>query len=374
MKLVKYKSVFIVFSFFIFFFILFLPVKIKQPGISTLILYNKREAKFYIKSKKIKVSLKKYISMYKNKLFIFDNTLKLKTKYIIPPGYNISIGKGEKGFILYNKESGDIKFINTQSINVWQTNIIGIPIITKNEKFILILTTESAEYMLLDLNGKRIKLRETDIPGLMTCFDVSYYKDFISTGGLNGAVTFYQVNGKIKWRRWLTNDSEIPVIKSVAVSSYGNYLAVLGGIKDEYLYIFDKVGDLINKTKTEDEKRRYAILRFSMNEEYIVGENSDGFSVYNRRGNLILRKKLFAPSLKRKIYSMDISPDGEYVIVAYKYNNLTVIEIYNLEGRCEYRQFVESKDVYVEWGEKEKIVFIDTPVYIGIRKIIEPNY
>ena len=113
-------------------------------------------------------------------------------------------------------------------------------------------------------------------------------------------------------------------VYSVAISSDGNY--IVAGSGDDYVYFFDKNGNLLWKYKTGNSVVSVAI---SSDGNYVVaGSVDNNVYFFDKNGNLLWKYKT-----GRYVDSVAVSSDGKYVAAGiynvYFFNNQKIITIQN---------------------------------------------
>ena len=288
--------------------------------------------------------LKKNYFIDNKTITFFDKKTLRYNRFLIPSGYLLSCGSGEKGAILYSNDSDKIQFIDKNKGITWDYQTYSYPFFTLNPNIIFLITGENGGYGVVDSTGNElIKPESTGL--FLTSFDISVNTNSILMGYSDGEVKLFTDELKELWVNKFS-DSTIQIIKKVALSSKGNYCAILSGLQKEYLYLINKKGKILSKYLTKEERRRTIDLVFSRDEKYLAEESETGVRIYSvKNKELILSKTLFQKSPERKMVTLDISYDGKFILVVYKdNNNICYLEIYDSKGIL-YHRFLFSDQI-----------------------------
>ncbi len=304
--------------------------------------------------------LKKLYYRKENSVIFFKNTGKIVRNYKLSREYYISGSTGEEGVVCYLKDGEKIYFLNRREGVIWHYKTFAYPFFSLNNKWILLITGENGGYSVIDSDGNEVS-EFVSTGALMLSFSMAYYTNLIVMGYINGMVSLYDIKLKLLWNKNFA-DSEIPIIKKVSISPDGKYIAVLSGLNSEHLYILDNEGEIIFDYITGEARRRPVDLVFSQDSQFLLEESETGFRVYSlKKLKLLLEKELFEKSYNRKIISMDISYNGEFIIIAYRENNeISIIELYSLKGVMLYRLIFENQTPLVLFSFNKNSFLIET--------------
>ncbi len=316
-----------------------------------------KQDKFY--SNRIK-SLPKSYTTIPDKIIFLNNFGKIintltRNKNIIITGF-----PEDKGIIIYTSTGGDIKYINGSGIKEWEYKTYAYPFVI-NEDLILLVTGENAGFKIIDRNKN--ELSEFKATGSIALSFDADKKNHIAIGFSNGTLCLYNSSLTLLWSKNFIFGSIYPIIKKVSLSAQGNYIAVLSGLKDEYIYILNSKGEKIFEYKTGENRRRSIDLKFSKNEKYLLEESDTGFRLYSVTDKkLLLSKKLFNKKSNRQLISMDISKNGKFILIAYKFNKeSTIIDLYNTEGVLLYREFMKYGSLpFIKFSSSDNSFIIET--------------
>ncbi len=305
--------------------------------------------------------LKKLFLRNENKLAFFDNNGKIVKSYMLADKCLISSGTGEKGVVCYFKDKDSIYFLHRMQGIIWNYKTFAYPSLSLNNKWVILFTGENGGYFVINsTTGNR--LSEFIASGsLILSYSVAYYTNLIAMGYVNGMVSLYNTKLDLLWSKSFT-DSEIPIIKKVSISPDGKYISVLAGLNKEHLYLLDNNGKIVLDYITGEERRRPVELLFSMNSKFLIEESENGFRIYSiKKRKLLFEKKLFEKSVERKIVSIDISPNGKFILIAYKQsNNISIIELYSNTGTMFFRLFFEKQLPLVLFSFDKNSFLIET--------------
>lgn len=305
-------------------------------------------------------NLKKLFFREKNRVIFFKNRGKIVKNYKLSREYYVSGGTGERGVICYLKDGDRIYFLDRSKGVIWQYKSFAYPFLSLNNNWILLVTGENGGYSVIDYEAN--KLSDFVSSGaLMLSFSMAYFTNLIVMGYANGMVSLYDVELNLLWNKDF-DKSEISIIKKVSISPNGEYIAVLSGLNPEHLYILNSKGEIISDYITGEERRRAIDLIFSQDSQFLLEESKTGFRVYSlKKRKLLLEKKLFEETYERKIISMDISYNGDFIIIAYRDSNeVSLIELYSLKGVMLFRLLFENKNPLVLFSFNKNSFLIET--------------
>jgi len=307
------------------------------------------------------ISFPVYNFILKNRVIFFNSKGSIKGIYTLNSKDIVSRYPASKYIITYSKTGGNIKCINDNGIKIWERESYSYPFMVSLNK-ILLLTGENAGFQLIDT--KNNDLSDFMATGsIALSFQEAFQTNLLVIGFSDGTLSLYNDKLKEKWSKRFITDSIYPIVKSVAISSRGNFISAVGGLNDEYFYLLDRTGNLLLSIKTGENIRRPLILKFSVNETYVIKEGEEGFQLYSvEKRKLLLNKKLFKKSSNRKLISLDISRNGNFILVSYKYKNLaTFVDFYSRKGVLLYRIIMRNDILpYVKFDNKDNKFIVET--------------
>ncbi|MBU1075989.1 MAG: hypothetical protein KKH98_01765 [Spirochaetes bacterium] len=294
--------------------------------------------------------LKKKYFMHDHDLHFYSNDSTIESVYKISPDMIVSDGKGDPGLAVYNQNGDKISFFHRKNGISWTKKTYSYPFTTYNRNIIFLITGENGGYATVDMQGEDIS-EHVSSGMFLTSFDISSHTNQIIIGYSNGYIKLFDKKLKEKWfKKFL--ESKYQLVKTVSASSRGNYFACLSGLDPEYITIMDRHGATVNQFLTSEGRRRPIALQFSMDEKYLLEESEKGIRLYSiNRKKMVLSKKLFNSHNKRRMISMDLSCDGEYIIVAYKINDtISAVELLDRKGTLYFRLFFENEKPFVRFS------------------------
>jgi len=305
-------------------------------------------------------NLQKLCFAKNNKLFFFNKNGSIIKSYNLPSNSLISYGTGKIGAIIYKKDGDKISFLNKQNGIVWTYNTFAYPVLSLNNKWIIMFTGENGGYSIMDRFKNNIS-KFVATGELLTSYDISYSTNLLATGFINGSISLYNTQLSNLWNKSFAN-SEIELTKQVAISPDGKYIAAVAGLNKEHLYLINNQKKIIMDYITGEERRRPLKLTFSMNSQYLFEETDTGFNIFAvKKRRPILNQKLFQKSHDRKLISADISFDGKFIIVSYlTAEEISAVEIYTNKGTLVYRLFFESQLPFVRFAFDNYSFLIET--------------
>lgn len=304
--------------------------------------------------------LKKKFYYNDNKVCFFNNKSKLISQFQLPHNIILSGGTGDPGIITYTQNGDSITYIHRKEGKKWTHKTYSYPFLRNNKDLVFLITGENGGYEILNTKGEVIA--EPVSSGMfLTSFDIADNTNRIIIGYANGYIKAYNAKLKELWFKQFLN-SKIQIVKKTAVSANGNFYAVLSGLKPEFITLLDEGGSTVWEVQTKENRRRPIDLVFSNNEEYLLEESDTGIRLYStKKKKLILTKTLFPKSHKRKLISMDISYDGEYMITAHRENKeVAVVELFNKTGSTLFRLFYLNEKPLVKFSCKKYNFQIET--------------
>jgi len=302
--------------------------------------------------------LKKLYYRNGNRVIFFNNNGEIISKLFINSKDIIEAGIGERGLIIYRQNGENIFYLDKTGKYLWELKTKSYPFMSLNENLALMLTGENISFTLINLLKGEMLTNFISAGAFITSFAISSFKNLVGIGDIDGNVYLYNE----KLNLVFSKNFNLPVVKKIAISPYGDYLAVLVGVPDETLYILNSKGKIIYSYKTKEDRRRPIEILFSKDSKYLLEESEEGFRVYSvKKRKILFEKKVFEKSNRRKIIDMDISRDGGFIILSYKFlfDDIAVVELYYRETMI-YRLFFQNELPYVKFGIDNNIFLIET--------------
>lgn len=304
-------------------------------------------------------ALKKYFFRKKGMIHFINSAGEAQKSYSLGDNAKVTYGTGESGVIYYLKDGEKIFFLDRDKGTTWNFETYAYPFMTGNESCIMLITGENGGYSLLDPKPRE-ESKFIASGSLLVSYSVAFHTNRIAAGFINGSVMCHNSKMDTLWEKRF-KESQIPLVKKVAVSPRGEYVACLAGLNQEYLYVMDQRGKLVTRHMTGDERRRPMELVFSMDSRFLLEESERGFRLYKvGRTGPVLEKNIFEKSPDRKMTGMDVSHDGEMILLSYKMDGMSCVELYAREGSMLYRLLFDEKNVRVLFSKDKYSFFIET--------------
>jgi len=140
----------------------------------------------------------------------------------------VSFSKNGKYIIKYDKIGTNIEFLNIHGERFWKSISMEYPYISFNGKIILLMNGDHSAIRIVDFNGNEIGSKKIN-GRFCTVISFSKFSDFAGIGFLDGSFFIINYNGEIIYKGIA---SENFLIKGIAISSNGQYIAIHHGGKE----------------------------------------------------------------------------------------------------------------------------------------------
>ena len=214
------------------------------------------------------------------------------------------ISSGTLNYIIFNKVGENISLFNYQGIKSWSLPTYTYPVISPRGNRILLISTNNASISIYDQNRNQI-VPETFLESLLTDFAFCKYSEDIVLGTIKGKIFYYNYSGQLIMSHQIKDTGKYSFIKSIEVSYFGAYVAVLSGLYPETLTLLNRNGKVIWKQTTNKNRNRknYMFIDekngflFETTDDYLkilklqTGELYQKLSIKNlETGNLLFSK------------------------------------------------------------------------------------
>ena len=284
----------------------------------------------------------------------FDNNGRTTYYTNLPRGTLASVNN--KNFIIYRRYGTFIEAFNNTGLIIWRTNTSIYPELASYTNRSVYHTSDNSKIQMFDFDNNplstHIQFGEIITDGAFAINTGDYIAGFSS-----GDIAYIDRNGKLNFSI-SSILSEINIVKSVAISEYGSFVASISGIRPEYLTLYDSKGNTIWYLDTKLNRRKNVSLFVSENSSTVFMIAERDIILYSlNKGKEIDRINLerynIVNPVNMKLISendtsiISVSKDGRSVILIYDNKSRNIVYEHFIDGWVYYLDISTTKNEYM---------------------------
>ncbi len=292
----------------------------------------------------------------------FDNNGRTTYYTNLPRGTLASVNN--KNFIIYRRYGTFIEAFNNNGLIIWRTNTSIYPELASYTNRSVYHSSDNSKIQMFDFNNNplstHIQFGEIITDGAFAVNTGDYIAGFSS-----GDIAYIDRNGNLDFSI-SSILSEVNIVKSVAISEYGSFVASISGIRPEYLTLYDAKGNTIWYLDTKLNRRRNVSIFVSEKSSTVFMLSERDIILYGlNRPREIDRINLERYNIVNPV-NMKLVSENDTSIISVSKDSRSVILIYdNKDKKVVFEHFVEGWVYYLDISttKNEYMIVTDKMIY-----------
>lgn len=236
------------------------------------------------------------------------------TTVFVKLDYDDRVTAGASNFIIYPKvlrmtdRIGMRVYKAEGAEEIWATRTRNYPEISPKGDRATLHSSENRVVTLIDMNNNALSEPVTAGEYITSSAFAKETSDYVA-GFINGYFTYMYRTGKVSFQ-YSAIQSEINVVKGVGISEKGSFIAVLSGLRPEYISVYTAEGKILWYKKMDDMRRSHVDITLSERGNTLVTHTYEALRFYRvLTDNMFYEVKLepykmtYPSSMKADIYA-----------------------------------------------------------------------
>ena len=214
----------------------------------------------------------------REKILWFDSSGDVRGALAVDPSGDTAVSVSGESAALYQKVGREIVLQKFNGERLWTLESFSYPLLSPTGKRLALLVTDTTSLSILDAN-RNLLVSNFFLGTLMTDYAWCTFNEDLVVGTVDGDLWRFDFQGRSLGRLRPGPSSKVPVIKGVAVSRTGQYVAALSGKRPEMLSLYSREGDLRWQTETEYNRTERTGLHIDEDNRLVLEQVPEGVRV-----------------------------------------------------------------------------------------------